>query len=343
MSDTPARIYCKPSHRPPCEATTATGQRPKWVRANGGAGLDRFVGLNEQGPLWAISPDAYGDWVRVGMALHAETNGGADGLALWDSWSAQSPKWSPGVCTSRWGSFGGRKGITGGTIYGMAEERGWSRPLRSMDHRARAPHVVQRIHSATQAPPAAPAQTEPNASPPPAASANEVKLADFYAHMPSGDFIFIPGRDFWPARSVDARIPPVTMSAAEDEPVTIKASRWIAKYRPVEQMTWAPGRPELIEDGLVTEGGFILSRAAGSSISIGRPRPSWGTLNRWANGWSISSGFIRTTGVMSSTGWRIACSEPVRKSTTHSFWEERQGSARTLCSIPSCRRSAPGT
>ena len=80
---------------------------------------------------------------------------------------------------------------------------------------------------------------------------------DFYAHMPSGDFIFIPSRDFWPARSVDARIPRVTTSAAEGHQATIKASGWIAKNRPVEQVTWAPGRPELIADVLATEGGFI--------------------------------------------------------------------------------------
>src|SRR5204862_8022515 len=111
--------------------------------SSGLGSLDRFVGRNKEGPLWAISPDRYSDWVGVGMALHAESNGGPDGLALWDSWSAQSQKWSPGVCTIRWGSFGGRKGITGGTIHALAEERGWSKPLRSMDHLARAPHVAQ--------------------------------------------------------------------------------------------------------------------------------------------------------------------------------------------------------
>ena len=240
---------------PARERASAIGRRPNWGGSSGLGSLDRFVGRNKEGPLWAISPDRYSDWVGVGMALHAELNGGPDGLALWDSWSAQSQKWSPGVCTIRWGSFGGRKGITGGTIYALAEERGWSKPLRSMDHLARAPHVAQRIHGATQA--AAPVPNGTNASPPPAASPKEVALTDFYAHMPSGDFIFIPGRDFWPARSVDARIPRETTSAAEGHQATIKASAWIAKYRPVEQITWAPGRPELIADVLVTEGGFI--------------------------------------------------------------------------------------
>jgi hypothetical protein len=87
---------------------------------------------------------------------------------------------------------------------------------------------------------------------------NALELSDFYAHMPSGQFIFAPARDLWPARSIDARIGPVTISHdKEGAPVTIKASTWISKNRPVEQMTWAPGKPELIKDSLVTEGGFI--------------------------------------------------------------------------------------
>jgi hypothetical protein len=96
-----------------------------WAMA--GRGLDRFVGLNQDGPLYSISPDSYGDWLRVGMALHAETNGGADGLDLWDAWSAKSEKWSAGVCAEKWQSFAGTRGITGGTMYAMAEERGWVR------------------------------------------------------------------------------------------------------------------------------------------------------------------------------------------------------------------------
>jgi hypothetical protein len=90
-------------------------------------GLERFVGQNKDGPLYSINHDNYVDWLKVGMALHAETNGSADGLALWDAWSAGSQKWSPGTCAEKWKSFVGNRGISGGTIYGMAEEAGWVR------------------------------------------------------------------------------------------------------------------------------------------------------------------------------------------------------------------------
>ena len=55
------------------------------------------------------------------------------------------------------------------------------------------------------------------------------KLADFFAHMPSSHFIFIPARDLWPAKSVDARIPPIATGEVDDtgRPKRIKASSWI--------------------------------------------------------------------------------------------------------------------
>lgn len=77
-----------------------------------------------QGALDAIDPAMlpYEDWLHVGMALKSE------GLpcAVWDSWSAKDgPRYRPGDCLRKWNSFNG-DGWTIGTIYRMAEERGWS-------------------------------------------------------------------------------------------------------------------------------------------------------------------------------------------------------------------------
>jgi hypothetical protein len=281
--------FPRPSQR---KAAAHTACRPEWA-GKAGVGLSRFVGRNCDGPLSAISADPYGDWLKVGMALHAETNGGAEGLALWDAWSATSEKWAPDVCGDKWNSFTASRGTTGGTIYSMAEERGWSRPIRSV-HTARAPNVAQRIHGDTQ-PRRSQAERQDRSRAPAGrnrAAANDegaarqqgcgaeskatrqpphdrikgvidaIELTDFYAHMPSGDFIFTQGRDLWPAKSIDARIRPVKTGEVDDQgkPKAIKASAWIARHRPVEQMTWAPGKPQLIEDALVTESGLIHQR-----------------------------------------------------------------------------------
>jgi hypothetical protein len=84
---------------------------------------------------------------------------------------------------------------------------------------------------------------------------------DFHAYMPSHQYIFVPSRELWPASSVDARLRPVPISAAENEPKLkqprMRASVWLDKNRPVEQMTWAPGLPLIIQNRLVSGGGWI--------------------------------------------------------------------------------------
>jgi hypothetical protein len=72
---------------------------------------------------------------------------------------------------------------------------------------------------------------------------------DFYAYMPAHRYIFAPSRQLWPAVSVNARLECIE---------GIAASAWLDRNRHVEQMTWAPGQPMLIEDRLISEGGWIV-------------------------------------------------------------------------------------
>src|SRR6478672_8305602 len=84
------------------------------------------------------------------------------------------------------------------------------------------------------------------------AATESVSLTDFYADMRSHSYIFAPTRELWPASSVDARIPPMPVAGG-----MIPASKWLAKNRPVEQMSWCPGQPTVIKDRLISEGGWI--------------------------------------------------------------------------------------
>jgi hypothetical protein len=89
-------------------------------------------------------------------------------------------------------------------------------------------------------------------APPLAPNESDVKLEDFVAYMPSGNFIFKPTREMWPASSVNGRVPPV---GGHKDP--IPAATWIKKNAPVEQMTWSPGEPMLIKDRLIADGGWF--------------------------------------------------------------------------------------
>ena len=90
-------------------------------------------------------------------------------------------------------------------------------------------------------------------------------LDDFYAHMPTHRYMYRPARDVWPASSVNARIAPIPLVDKDGQPVlnkqreqvTQSASAWLDTNRAVEQMTWAPGLPELIRNQLISEGGWI--------------------------------------------------------------------------------------
>jgi hypothetical protein len=92
-----------------------------------------------------------------------------------------------------------------------------------------------------------------------------VTIDDFIAYMPKHCYLFRPCREAWPGSSVNACVPPVALVDAHGEPVLdskgnpkkIPATQWLDEHQRAEQMTWAPGEPELIRNRLISEGGWI--------------------------------------------------------------------------------------
>jgi hypothetical protein len=93
-----------------------------------------------------------------------------------------------------------------------------------------------------------------------------VQLSDFRAYMPAHNYIFAPTGEFWPASSVNSRIPPIPLRDKEgnvivddktQKPKALPASQWLDQNSPVEQMTWAPGEPQVVTDRLISDGGWI--------------------------------------------------------------------------------------
>jgi hypothetical protein len=111
----------------------------------------------------------------------------------------------------------------------------------------------------------------------PCAPESGVNLEDFVAYMPTHVYVFTPCREFWTGTSIDARLPRMPVLNKQGRPktiggkvVTVSASRWLDQNRPVEQMTWAPGYPMLIEGRLVVAGGWI-ERAGVTCLNLYRP------------------------------------------------------------------------
>lgn len=66
--------------------------------------------------------DNYHEWVKVGMALHHESEAN---LGLWTGWSSRSSKYKPGQCEEKWKSFaksGNGKSVGLGTLVVWAKQ-----------------------------------------------------------------------------------------------------------------------------------------------------------------------------------------------------------------------------
>ena len=92
----------------------------------------------------------------------------------------------------------------------------------------------------------------------------------------SHTYIFTPCREPWPGASVNARLPRVPVLDQLGQPLRTRmanitmATTWLDQNRSVEQMTWAPGLPMLINDRLVVDGGWI-ERPEVTCFNIYRP------------------------------------------------------------------------
>src|SRR5262245_6547128 len=99
---------------------------------------------------------------------------------------------------------------------------------------------------------------------------------DFWAFRPRHDYIFAPTGRHYPMAAIDSIFPSVEIYGADGkplldddgEPQTMKASKWLDRERHVDELTWAPGKPYILQDVLATEGGLI-------------PRPGNNTFNSY--------------------------------------------------------------
>lgn len=85
--------------------------------------------------LDAIDPGRldYSEWTAVGMALKHEGLSAYD----WENWSARdAARYHPGECFKKWDSFteSTSKPVTGGTLWTMAIDNGWTPPTKDEGH-----------------------------------------------------------------------------------------------------------------------------------------------------------------------------------------------------------------
>jgi hypothetical protein len=122
-----------------------------------------------------------------------------------------------------------------------------------------------------------------------------IEFEDFYALAPANRCIYRPTRDIWNNEAVDNRLPPMPLLDASGNPVRISgkikmipASKALAQRRSVERMTWAPGEPEIIENKLLIDDGWIEKPGARTYNTYLPPNVALGDASlaeRWRAHW----------------------------------------------------------
>ena len=105
------------------------------------AGREPRLGLTigrMQELLSVLDPDMPREyWIKVGMALHHETDGGDDGFELWDDWSSDGYTYpDTEALRVQWDSFERRKGsnrrqITMASVIKMSKNAAFTRPTKA--------------------------------------------------------------------------------------------------------------------------------------------------------------------------------------------------------------------
>lgn len=204
--------------------------------------------------LAIIPSDAYKIWFEVGCALYKELGDDA-GYPVFDRWSRKSEKYNKDQCESKWEECGKISKYTAATIFHFANE--------AEDKEPPSDSFTAWVDEAY-----------------PGWNNKTTTREDFCAYMQTNDYIYLPTRDLWPASRVDARLGSILEAGKK-----VKASVWLARYRPVEQMTWAPGLPLLIKNQLMDDGGWI-PHAGVTIFNRYRPptlKPRLGDATPWLN------------------------------------------------------------
>jgi hypothetical protein len=199
--------------------------------------------------LQVISADDYAVWFEVGAALFHEF--GDDGAGAFNGWSQKSKKYNEVACAAKWSECAKVSGYSAGTIYHYAAQA-------DADWQSRYDAKITKA-SADKA------------------SKIKYKLEDFVSVLSLSAYSFLPTREMWSGKAVNSQMSPVpklTKSGKavmkEGKPVYIPFTAHLDQYRKVQQMTWAPGYSEIINDKLAAEGGW-LERDGATVLNLYRP------------------------------------------------------------------------
>ena len=133
------------------------------------------------------------------------------------------------------------------------------KPLRLVTQEEVDAAAADRKAKASPKPKPPPPDGEGDCGAPREASRNTLPISDFIAYSPDHTYIHRPTGETWTSTAVNARVMPVKIGGDKK---ALAANVWLDRNDAVEQRTWAPGEPQVIENKLVAEGGFFAKQGA---------------------------------------------------------------------------------
>lgn len=133
------------------------------------------------------------------------------------------------------------------------------------------PFATNGAHDSDKPPTAAEVEEEPRRG--------TLLLADFASYLPERTYIYLPTGTIWDPAGVNRAFPPI--GAGKD---AIKQSDLIDDRCPVHDLTWVPGKPQIIEGAFLSQGGWIEKDGARVYNGYRPPRPMdgiAGAATRW--------------------------------------------------------------
>jgi hypothetical protein len=197
--------------------------------------------------------ESYEEWFTAGMALKTEF--GSDGFDLWEL--THDGTVSPSDADVKWQSFSDAPGgVTLRTLFDRAHKAGWKGSVKKTAASMFADVPVQ-VGAGMPIVPSPPLAPLPLPDHPELTAPQANALSKFWAHLPSGKIIHAPSRMLWAAGSFDKHIGRIKGAMALATGPGMLASTWSSQNRFVHSMGWAPGEPEIVEDRILTDDGWI--------------------------------------------------------------------------------------
>jgi Family of unknown function (DUF5906) len=112
-------------------------------------------------------------------------------------------------------------------------------------------------------------------TPPTPLGQHDVPIEEFHAHMPTHTYLWAPGRETWPAASVDGRV-----SWPKEGGKPMRPSKWLDKHQPIEQLAWHPAEPQIITDRLLQVSGWAEHKGAKVFNMYLPPQPPRGDASK---------------------------------------------------------------